>query len=68
VQIDLKVAILESGQTQRAIAAKTGIPENRLSEIVRGWRPARDEEMHRLAAVLGRQVADLFRQPSAISA
>ena len=40
----LKTAILAAGKTQRLIANEAGIPENRLSRIVRGWVEPREAE------------------------
>ena len=44
MRIGLKVAILQSGQSQREIGAQTRIPEARLSSIIRGWTEPRDDE------------------------
>ena len=44
MRIGLKIAILQSGQSQRDIAARTRIPEARLSSIIRGWIEPRDDE------------------------
>ena len=57
----LKIAIIESGWTQRRVAVDTRIGETRLSEIV-GHRgaPATDEEKARLAKHLQREIRDLF--------
>ena len=52
MRIGLKVAFLESGLTQRAIAASTGIPESRLSGIVRGWFEPTEDERAALARAL----------------
>lgn len=57
MRVALKLAIFASGQSQRQIAAQTGIPENKLSAIVRGWRTPSDAEAALLANVL-RQPAD----------
>jgi Helix-turn-helix domain len=48
----LKVAILQSGQTQRAVARRAKMPEQRLSDIVRGSRHPRPEERAVLTRVL----------------
>jgi hypothetical protein len=48
MRVALKAAIFASGSSQRQVAAATGIPENRLSEIVRGWTDPRDEERQKL--------------------
>jgi hypothetical protein len=44
MRLDLKVAIIRSGHSQRDISAQTRIPEARLSSIVRGWVAPRPEE------------------------
>lgn len=53
VRLDLKVAIIRSGRTQRALAAATSIPEIRLSNIVRGLTWPSSTERGALAAALG---------------
>jgi transcriptional regulator with XRE-family HTH domain len=56
----LKVAIVETGRTQRRLALDTAIGEVRLSAIVRGTvRPSPDEQ-RAIARVLRRSVKDLF--------
>lgn len=49
----LKLAILESGRTQRDLAAKTRIPEARLSSIVHGWVAPNPSERQALQRSLG---------------
>jgi hypothetical protein len=56
----LKVAIVESGRSQREISRDSGIPENRLSTIVQGWQEPRPEERQVLAGTLGRPEGELF--------
>jgi hypothetical protein len=53
VRLDLKVAIVRSGRTQRAIAAVTQIPEVRLSNMVRGLTVPNSTERVALASALG---------------
>ena len=53
MRLGLKLKIIATGKPQRQIAADTKIPENRLSEIVRGWIDPRDEEREALIRVLG---------------
>ena len=61
MRLALKIAILAAGKTQRQVSAETRIPENRMSEIVRGWAEPRDDERAALAQALGRPVsAELF--------
>lgn len=55
----LKRAIFESGTTQRAVALHVGIREDHFSRIVNGLR-ADPEVQARIAAALGRPVAELF--------
>jgi hypothetical protein len=52
MRVALKAAIFASGQSQRQIAAATGIPENRLSELVRGWADPREDERASLMTAL----------------
>jgi transcriptional regulator with XRE-family HTH domain len=57
----LKVAIIESGKTQKRVAIETRLGEVRLSDIVRGSRkPATADEQRRIAKAIGRRVADVF--------
>jgi hypothetical protein len=51
-RVALKTAIFASDKTQRQVAAETKIPENRLSEIVRGWTDPRADERAALVRVL----------------
>ena len=53
VRVDLKVAIIKSGRTQRALAVATSIPESRISNIVRGIAMPSSTERVALTAVLG---------------
>jgi len=53
VRLDLKVAIIKSGRTQRGLATESRIPEIRLSNIVRGYAHPSSKERTALAAVLG---------------
>jgi hypothetical protein len=63
MRLGLKIAILESDQTQRQIAVETGLlSENRLSSIVRGWVEPRDDEKAALAKVLKRPIETLFEK------
>src|SRR4051812_27945560 len=59
--IGLKVAILKSGKSQRQIGAEICIPENRFSQIVRGWRSPTAQELARIAAALDRDVKELLQ-------
>jgi hypothetical protein len=52
MRLGLKVAIVQSGKSQRAISVETGIPESRLSSIVRGWIEPRTDERNALMRLL----------------
>lgn len=60
MRLNLKIAIVTSGKSQRQIAAMCEIPENRFSELVRGWAEPRERERVAIATVLGKPAADLF--------
>lgn len=60
LRLELKLAILKSGKSQRFVAAAAGISENRLSEIVRGWSVPREGEQQALAQVLQKPASELF--------
>lgn len=60
VNIPLKVAILQSKKTQKAIARKARIAEPRMSLIVRGHERPTDHERAALARVLGMDESALF--------
>ncbi len=67
MRLNLKVAIVASGKSQRQIAAACQIPENRFSSIVDGWVHPRDGECEAIAGALGRSVAELFETQSPTS-
>lgn len=54
VRIDVKIALLEKGLTQRSLAGATEIPENRLSNIIRGISWPSSTERSALAEQLGK--------------
>jgi hypothetical protein len=64
LRLDLKVAIVKSGRTQRAISAATNIPEIRLSNIVRGLAWPSSTERTALASALGQ---DFFNEPDSVA-
>jgi hypothetical protein len=64
----LKLAIVQAGKTQREISRETGIPETRLSDLVRGWTRARPDEREKLARALGAPAAVLFDEPAPTAA
>jgi hypothetical protein len=53
MRLDVKIAILKSGQRQYEIAHASGLSEGRLSRFIRGRELLRPEEELRLRAVLG---------------
>lgn len=65
MRLGLKVAILNSGHSQRAVAAKTQIPEARLSSIVRGWTEPRADERAALERCLQVDAGAFASQPLA---
>ena len=58
--IRLKVAIIESGKTQRRIASMAKFDEQRVSQIIRGVVTASEDERNRLSLALKRNEAELF--------
>jgi len=61
VRVKLKVAILESGHTQRRLSLASGIPETRLSAIVCGRVVPTQEERSVILQMLARPPdEDLF--------
>ena len=64
MRMQLKLAIVAAGKSQRQVAAETPrVTENRLSEIVNGWIEPRDEEKAAIARVLGQPIERLFEAP-----
>jgi len=58
---NLKVAILDSGKRNWQVAKETpNISDSKLSKIVNGYILPTEEEMNRLAQVLGREPEELF--------
>jgi hypothetical protein len=62
----LKIAILESGRSQRRVSIDTRIGEVRLSKIIRGLQAPTGGERAKLAKYLGRPIADLFVLPDIV--
>lgn len=60
LNLPLKLAIVASRIAQGEIAQRSGIRETRLSKIVTKRVDATEQEMHAIARVLGKSVADLF--------
>lgn len=59
-RIRLKVAIIESGRTQREVARELDVTESRLSDIVTGEVQPRPFEETKLSEILGRPKEWLF--------
>lgn len=64
MRLDLKLAILRSGLTQRQVSIRAQIPETRLSAIVRQRADPTVDERSAMAQVLGQPADTLFeKQP-----
>ena len=63
----LKRAIFEAGVTQRSVAVAADIREDLFSRIVNGFQ-CDEATRERIAAALGRPVADLFAPDAAEAA
>lgn len=59
-RLQLKLAIVASGKSQRRVASDSGITENRLSEIVCGWVAPTPAERSRIASAVGQSAGLLF--------
>lgn len=59
--IVLKVAILNSGRTQRATARRLRMDETRLSKLIAGDGIPTKREREKLARAVGRPEAELFQ-------
>ncbi len=62
----LKVAILESGLTQRRVAQRLGISDSRMSNIVLGVHEPSDAMRRAMAKLLRRDESALFPQTATI--
>jgi plasmid maintenance system antidote protein VapI len=60
VRIGLKAAIMGKGWTQREFSRVSGCPENRLSELVRGWTDPTPMERARFVKLLQQPEDALF--------
>lgn len=58
----LKVAILQSGKTQREVAEEIGISEGYLSRFVRGWEQPNEEQRKAIAKALRTKADQLFAE------
>jgi transcriptional regulator with XRE-family HTH domain len=64
----LKVAIVTSGFTQRAVAQKAGMSELRLSQLVNRRIPVTADDKRILAKVLKRRQSELFPESETLVA
>jgi hypothetical protein len=62
VRIALKTAILRTDRTQRAFSMRVGIPEVRLSLLIRGKAEPTSDENASLSAALHQPSSVLFRR------
>ncbi len=53
MRLDIKLAIVQSGQPQYAIAQQIGVPESRLSKFIHGYGTLRQEHVDKLQVLLG---------------
>lgn len=60
LRLPLKMAILSSGRSQRQVSLAAGIPEARLSDIVRKRTLPSEDERDALVRVLGGVASELF--------
>ena len=60
MNLELKTQILKSGRPQVALAREIGIPEPRLSRIVRGWDSPSDVIKEKLANALVCEVDEII--------
>ena len=56
----LKVAILESGRTQREIAEEIGVSEGYFSRFVRGWEQPNEDQRKAIAKALRTKPEQIF--------
>jgi transcriptional regulator with XRE-family HTH domain len=64
-RIRLKVAIIESGRTQREVAHEIGVTENRMCGLITGAATPRPHEEEALSRLLGRPADELFAEGAA---
>lgn len=60
VRVGLKAAIMVRGWTQRQFSRVADTPENRISELIRGWVDPTPAERVRFAELLGTSADVLF--------
>lgn len=72
MRLNLKIAMLTTGKSQRQVAWQSGISENRLSQIVQGWVEPTQREQTAIAAALREAPENLFPEkagaPESVSA
>ena len=61
MNINLRLAILETVRTQTKLSALTQIREERLSKIVNDWIEPTGRERELISAALGKSQAQLFK-------
>ncbi len=65
LNMNLKIALIESGKDQRAVAKLAHIHETRLSKIILNRAVPNESERLRIAGVLQRSVSELFPEVAA---
>lgn len=58
MRLYIKLAIVQSGQPQYAIAQQIGVPESRLSKYIGGYGTLSDDQVAKLHELLGIVEAD----------
>lgn len=53
MRLDIKLAVIQSGQPQYAIAQQIGVPESQLSKFIHGYGTLRQDQVKKLHALLG---------------
>ena len=67
MRLNLKIAIVKAGKSQRQLGAETDIPENRLSQIVQGWVEPTPREQTAIAAAVREPPENLFDETAGAS-
>lgn len=60
MRVGLKAAIMARGLTQRQFSKISDIPENRISELIRGWTDPTPAERARVSKLLNVSADSLF--------
>jgi plasmid maintenance system antidote protein VapI len=66
MRVGLKAAIMARGLTQRQFSRLAETPENRISELIRGWTEPTTDERVRFARLLGQSSDVLFADDARI--